>query len=198
MKVAAPPLLPLLRSQVQGDMLALLYLHPETSYSLTEIAHRLGKSVPGVRNEVERLVTAGYLRDRRVGNVRQVSAATDTPVYQPLTNLLLVTFGPKQVLADLLAGMASVDEAYIYGSWAARYAGESGPVPNDIDVLVVGDADRDELDDAARQAQQTLERPVNITRVRRNAWTSPEPQPFVHAVRSGPLVPLLDAGRHGT
>ena len=197
MKVDAPPLLPLLRSQVQGDMLALLYLHPDTSYSLTEIARRLGRSVPGVRNEVERLVRAGYLRDRRVGNVRQVSAATDSPVYQPLTRLLLVTFGPKQVLADLLARMDGVDEAYIYGSWAARYTGESGPIPNDIDVLVVGDGDRDELDDVARQAQQTLDRPVNITRVRRNAWTSPQPQPFVHAVRSGPLVPLLDAGRHG-
>jgi hypothetical protein len=136
MKVGAPPLLPLLRSQVQGDMLALLYLHPETSYSLTEIARKLGRSVPGVRNEVERLVTAGYLRDRRVGNVRQVSAETDSPVYQPLTHLLMVTFGPRQVLSDLLAGMDGIDEAYIYGSWAARYTGESGSVPNDIDVLV--------------------------------------------------------------
>lgn len=197
MKVGAPPLLPLLRSQVQGDMLALLYLHPDTSYSLTEIARRLGKSVPGVRNEVERLVRAGYLQDRRVGNVRQVSAATNTPVYQPLTHLLVVTFGPKQVLADLLAEMDGVDEAYIYGSWAARYTGEGGPIPNDIDVLVVGDADRDDLDEIARQAQQRLDRPVNITRLRRNAWTSSPPQPFVGAVRSGPLVPLHDAGRYG-
>lgn len=192
MKVGAPPLLPLLRSQVQGDMLALLYLHPEASYSLTEIARRLGRSVPGVRNEVERLVKAGFLHDRRIGNVRQVSAATDSPIYRPLTHLLLVTFGPKQVLADLLAARDDVDEAYIYGSWAARYIGESGPIPNDIDVLVVGDANRDDLDEAARQAQQALDRPVNITRLRRTAWTSPEPQPFVSAVRSGPLVPLLD------
>ncbi|HST46775.1 ArsR family transcriptional regulator [Jatrophihabitans sp.] len=195
MKVDAPPLLPLLRSQVQGEMLALLYLHPDTSYSLTEIARKLGKSVPGVRNEVERLVRAGYLRDRRVGNVRQVSAATDTPVYRPLTDLLLVTFGPKPVLVDLLAPLAGVDEAYIYGSWAARYTGESGPIPNDIDVLVVGDADRDELDDMAHHAQQNLDRPVNITRIRRTAWNSAEPQPFVQAVRSGPLVSLLDDRR---
>lgn len=196
MKVGAPPLLPLLRSQVQGDMLALLYLHPEVRYSLTQLAGRLGRSVPGVRNEVERLVKAGFLHDERIGNVRQVFAATDSPIYPPLTQLLLVTFGPKQVLADLLTARDGVDEAYIYGSWAARYTGENGPIPNDIDVLVIGEADRDELNHVARQAQQVLERPVDITRLRRNVWISSDPEPFVQAVRSGPLVSLLDDGEN--
>jgi len=190
MKVGAPPLLPLLRSRVQGDMLALLYLHPETSYSVTDIARLLGNSVPGVHSEVERLVRAGYLRDSRIGNVRRISAATDTPVYRPLTELLAATFGPKPVLTDLLADVQGIEEAYIYGSWATRYDGEAGPMPNDIDVLVVGDVDPDRLDEIANEAQRILRRPVNITRLRRGAWTAQRPQPFVQAVRSGSLVPL--------
>lgn len=38
-------------------------------------------------------------------------------------------------------------EVWIYGSWAARYAQQPGPVPGDSDVLVVGTADADELDE---------------------------------------------------
>jgi hypothetical protein len=43
------------------------------------------------------------------------------PVSRPLTDLLAVTYGPLPVLTDLLSEVAGVDQAYIYGSWAARY-----------------------------------------------------------------------------
>jgi hypothetical protein len=38
MRSAPPVLLPILRSQVAGSLLALLYLHPEQEYSITEAA----------------------------------------------------------------------------------------------------------------------------------------------------------------
>lgn len=44
-----------------------------------------------------------------------------------------------------------MDQAYIYGSWAARYLGEPGPVPQDVDVLAIGTASDDDLYDAARK-----------------------------------------------
>ncbi|HET9898909.1 MAG TPA: hypothetical protein VFQ44_28630 [Streptosporangiaceae bacterium] len=76
-----------------------------------------------------------------------------------MTDLLAVTYGPLPVLADLLAAQSGVDAAFIYGSWAARYRGEPGPLPADVDVLVAGTADRDDLDDIARAAQDRLFRP---------------------------------------
>lgn len=179
-------------------MLALLYLHPDEGYSVTEIARLLASSVPGVHAEVERLVRAGYLRDERVGNMRRVSAATDTPVFRPLTDLLAVTFGPKPVLTDALEDVAGIEEAYIFGSWASRYAGDAGPIPNDVDVLVVGTTDPDDVDDAARAAQIILRRPVNVTRLRPTAWRSAAPRPFVRAVKAGALVPLEVGSRESS
>ncbi len=38
MRTQAPPSLPLLRSRAQGDLLALLYLHSDQEYSLTQAA----------------------------------------------------------------------------------------------------------------------------------------------------------------
>jgi hypothetical protein len=59
----------------------------------------------------------------------------------PLAELLAVTYGPTTVLGEVLASVSGVNEAYVYGSLAARYRGQGGDVPRDVDVLVVGDAD---------------------------------------------------------
>lgn len=195
MRSSSPPLLPLLRSRVQGDLLALLYLHPERDYSLTEAAALIGASVKTVHTEASRLIAAGFVRDSRRGNVHLIRAVTDSPVSRPLTDLLAVTYGPLPVLNDLLADVEGITHAFIYGSWAARYLGEPGPVPGDVDVLVVGTADPDDLDEIARAAQGRLGRPVDIRRIRSAAWAAPDPaDPFVASVRERPLVPLRVPG----
>jgi hypothetical protein len=187
-----PALLPLLRSRLQGDLLALLFLHPDQEYSLSEAATAIGASVKAVQQEATRLVTAGLIADRRRGNLRLLHAVSDSLISRPLTDLLMVTYGPLPVLSDALASVAKVEEAYIYGSWAARYQGEPGPIPADVDVLVVGPASMDDLEDAAANAQEQLRRPVNIRRVRPAAWHDPQPSdPFLASIRSRPLVRLL-------
>lgn len=98
----------------------------------------------------------------------------------------------------MLANVPGVVEAYIYGSWAARYHGEPGPIPADVDVLVVGTATLDDLDDVAEEAQRTLRRPVNIRRVRGDTWNAPNPSdPFLQSVRSRPLVNVGGASNPG-
>ena len=109
-----------------------------------------------------KLSEAGLITTRKRGNLRLVRAVTDSLLSRPLTDLLAVTYGSLPVLSDLLANVEAIAEAYIYGSWAARYRGEPGPVPADIDVLVIGAAHLDDLDEVAEQAQRTLHRPVNI------------------------------------
>lgn len=184
-------LLPLLRSRTQGDLLALTYLHPEREYTLTEAARLIGTSVKSVHTEADRLVQAGLLADRRVGVARLIRAETNTPLARPLTDLLAVTYGPLPVLTDALREVRGVDRAYIYGSWAARYSGEAGPPPADVDVLVVGTADPDLLESIAHGVEPRLGREVNIRRVRPETWESPAPtDAFLASVRSRPLVEL--------
>jgi hypothetical protein len=103
------------------------------------------------------------------------------------------------VLNDLLADVEGNTHAFIYGSWAARYLGEPGPIPGDVDVLVVGTADPDDLDEIARAAQNRLGRPVDIRWVRPAAWASPDPaDPFLASVRERPLVELHVPGQDVT
>jgi predicted nucleotidyltransferase len=192
MRSVAPALLPILRSQVAGGLLALLYLHPEDEYSLTEAADAIGASLNAVHYEADRLAEGDLIRTRKRGNLRLMRAVTDSLLTRPLTDLLAVTYGPLPVLTDLVTGLAGVVAAYIYGSWAARYRGESGPTPADVDVLVVGTADVDDLDQIAEKAQLTLRRPVNIRRVRPETWNASDPtDPFIKSAKSRPLVTIV-------
>lgn len=196
MRSAPSALLPILRSQVAGNLLALLYLHPEDEYSLTEAASAIGASLNAVHYEVSKLAEGSLIRTRKRGNLRLIRAVTDSPLSRPLTDLLAVTYGPLPVLGDLIAGVKGITEAYIYGSWAARYSGEPGPAPADVDVLVVGMADPDDLDAMAERAQNTLRRPVNIRRIRPETWTASNPtDPFIRSVKSRPLVTIVGSAR---
>jgi DNA-binding transcriptional ArsR family regulator len=183
-------LLPILRSAFQGELLAWLFLHPDQEFPLTELARRFGVSRPTVTREADHFISAGLVSDRRQGNLRFIRARTDNAVARPLAELLALTYGPVAVLGELLAPVPGVNEVYIYGSWAARYRGQGGDVPRDVDVLVVGDADEDELYEAAHAAERRLGREVNISRVPARAWQEPHSDPFLASIRSRPLVRL--------
>lgn len=183
-------LLPILRSRVQGDLLAWCFLHPDLEASVTALARHCNAAVPTVQHEVARLVDGGLLLDRREGNVRLVRANTTTALARPLTELLMLSYGPRPVLTEALADVAGIDAAYIYGSWARRYEGENGPIPDDIDVLVVGNADRETLHDISLTTSKLLQRDVNIGRVSTKTWGAGT-EPFVKTLQAGALVQVV-------
>jgi len=189
-------LLPLLRTPLLGELLAWIYLHPDDQWSATDLSLRFGVSQSTVSREADRLVASDLVIEQRRGNMRLLQANTESPLARPLTDLLLLTYGPTAVLGDVLADVQGIDEAYIYGSWAARYGGEAGPVPRDIDVLVVGSADEDDIDDAARAAERRLGREVNVRRVPAKTWRGAPTDPFLVSVRSRPLVLIDLEDRH--
>jgi len=194
MRKSAPPLLAIFRTQLQGELLALVYLRPwDAPVSISDVARDLGAPISTVHREVSRLVDAGLLVETKSGRSRLIRSPDNDLVTRPLTELLAVTFGPLPVLTDLLGGVTGVADAYIYGSWAARYLGEPGPTPVDVDVLVIGDADADELDEIANQAGQRLRREVNIRRIRPSRWKHPGNDPFLASVKDRPLIRLVPA-----
>lgn len=134
----APPLLPSPRSRLQAELLTLVLLSPGREWSLTELADRTGCSLSSAQREMARAEEAGVASSRRLGSTRLVSAA-DSPLTGPLTELLVRSFGPRQAVAEEPAPVQRIEAAYLFGSWAARYEGEPGRAPADIDVLVIGD-----------------------------------------------------------
>ncbi len=190
MKSPIPSLLPILRSQQQGVLLARLLGDPQLEVSLSELASLVGIPVSSVFREVERAESAGLVSSRKVGNTRLVRANTDSPYFAGLSDVLVRAFGPPQVLADELNQVRGIDAAYVYGSWAARFSGVRGTREvGDIDVLVLGSPERDHLYAAASAAERRLGRPVQIT-VRPAAWLETGSGNFHATVLDRPLVAI--------
>jgi DNA-binding transcriptional ArsR family regulator len=189
----APPLLPVLRSQQQGEILALLLGDPELELSLTEISQRTGAPHPSVYREVQRAEQAGLVTTRKVGNTRLVRANADSPYYAGLADVLTRAFGVPAILAEALSHVGGIDDAYIYGSWAARHAGQAGRRPvADIDVLVLGSPDRDQLYEAISAAETRLGRPVQAT-IREADWLNSGSGSFYETVIGRPMLKLTAA-----
>lgn len=189
MKQRPPTLAPLLRTDLQGDLLATLFLQPGREYTLTELAQHLDAGLSTVHGEIERLAEAGLIDERRIGRARLVRANADHQLTPSLTELLTLTYGPPAVLPALLAKLKGVEEAFIYGSWAARREGEPGPFPEDVDVLVVGAVPSRAAARVQAEATALLHRDVNLTVLPRDEWDNPTTG-FAKTVRDAPLVPL--------
>jgi predicted nucleotidyltransferase len=187
MRSDAPTLAPTFRSRTQGDLLALVLLHPDEEWTISELARELRVPPTSVQNEVERLVGGDVLTTRKVGRARLVRANTSSPAVAPLTQLTLITFGPHTVIAEEFANLGA-HRIIVFGSWAARYRGEPGPFPADIDVLILGDGlSRADAYAAAESAEHRLGMPVNPVLRPTNSWTDGA-DPLLTEIRSRPFV----------
>lgn len=190
MKAAAPPILPLFRSVDQMRLLALMFLHPDEAHPISKWADLAGLTFPTASREMRRAADAGIVTVSRVGTSKLTSANVESPFFEPLTQLLVGTYGASTLLADALDGVTGIADAYLFGSWASRISGEAGSAPNDIDLLVVGeDVDRDAVYDAVERLEDRLPVPVQVVFRTPAEWDDLS-DPFIKTVRSRPLIRL--------
>jgi predicted nucleotidyltransferase len=190
MRSIAPALLPIFRSRLQADILAALLLDPGREYSMTDLAVRLHAPLSTVHDEAQRLVTAGLLTQRQAGRSVMLAANTGSRLNGPLTELLMLSWGPQHVIAEEFANLPGADQVLIFGSWAARYHQQPGPPPHDLDVLVVGEPARDAVYDAADRAEQRLGLPVNPV-IRTTAAWHDQADPLLQQIQSSPYLEIL-------
>ena len=185
MKSQAPPLLPVFRSRGQAELLALILLSSPEERSLTQLAHQTELSLATVQREVTRFEEAGVVDSRRVGNVRLVRAAENRDA-ELLAELLLRSFGPRQVVAEELAQVEGIDQVVIFGSWAARYLGERGHAPNDLDLLILGSPNMSQLSRACLAIGRRIGKEVNTVDRDPTWWTSSSDDPLIREIKRRP------------
>jgi predicted nucleotidyltransferase len=193
-RTETPALLPVFRSRLQGELLALVLADPDAEWTVDDLAERTGHPYQTVANEVRRLQAADIVLARFIGRSKLLRANTGSPYFRPLAQLALMAFGPPLVVEEEFTPVDGIERIFIFGSWAARYAGESGPAPRDVDVLLVGAPDRDAAYEATRRAERRLGREVNIVIRGREAWHSAS-DGFMRQLRSSPLLEIQPRAR---
>lgn len=170
MRHARPALAPVFRTDAQGKILAsvLPALEPLT---ITEVATEAGIPFSTAHREVAVLEQADVITSRKIGQIRLLSPNREHPLYGPLSAIAVATYGPPTIVREAFDELDGVEELFIYGSWAARLAGEPGAFPADIDVAVVGDGVSVlGATMSAAAAEARVGRPVNVTVIDRSRW----------------------------
>jgi hypothetical protein len=194
MRTSSPDLLPIFRSRGFVKLLVQLFVVQDEDASASGLAHATGLSISTIHRELDRLADAGLIESYPRGHIRKSRANEASPYYDDLRRLLLKAFGPAVVLGEELRELTGIEQAFIHGSWAARYREEPGPQPADIDVIVVGRPSVRDVDEASARAERRLGRDVIATVVDPDTWERSD-SGFIRTVRDRPLIeiPLSNA-----
>lgn len=177
------------RSGIRRQILALLLDRPEARYHLRAIARAAGTSAGTAARELQRLVDAGLVFREREGRQVYFQARTDSPLYLPVRELVRRTVAGGAVLRRALQDLAGIESALVFGS----YASGAADARSDIDVLVVGEPDRDALTDRLQMAERELGRPINevVFSAGELARRRQDGDPFIASIDQDPTIALV-------
>lgn len=178
------------RSGTRQRILALLFDRPERRMHLRGIARALGASAGTTARELGRLVDAGLLTRSTEGGQVYFQAAADSPLFDAVQTIVRRTVGAPDVLRRHLTGVRGVDRAFVYGSYAR---GEETPT-SDVDLMIVGNPDVEELTDRVSAAESELGRPLNYTILAKAELEERRKRGdrFIASVDGGPTLPVIE------
>lgn len=146
--------------KIRQGVLAATYGQPERWWYLSELAEWLGTTPSSLQRELKTLSKSGILRKRREGNRLYFQAESDSPIFEPLRELILQTLGIVPALSEaFLPYQNEIDVAFIYGSVAR---GEEHSL-SDLDLLIVGSVGLAELAPVLRELEKKFKREINAS-----------------------------------
>lgn len=149
-----------LLGHTRSAVLGALFLHPESSLHVRELARLTGASPGSLHRDLRAMTELGLLVRQDVGRQVHYRANSDSPIFTELSGLLRKTAGVVDVLRDALAPVADkIDSAFVYGSIARG----TEHAHSDVDVMIVGDVDFGEAIVALSAAHDKLRREINPT-----------------------------------
>ena len=184
-RTAAPPLAQIFSSSTMPRVIAALALRGRLN--LTDLRTAVPVTRAMLEREVNRLCLLGLLQSERVGAMRFVELNIEHPATPHVRALALLAFGPPKVVGEELGALPGIQRAFIFGSWAARSSGQAGALPNDLDVIAVGKASRDDIYEVERRVTHRLGIESEIKLISAAEWEAPR-DAFIRSVKERALV----------
>jgi predicted nucleotidyltransferase len=181
---------PIFRSALQGDLLTVILLNPERTWTTRELEERLDATPVAIHRELHRALDAGLVTRRAIGRTFLYSAATDSPLYEPLRMLVERTHGVEVELERELRNLPGVEGAFIHGSFAR---GSRIKPTSDIDLLVLGDVDHNLTRKRVRSLENRTGREIDLKIYKPEEFAAliRKRNSFARSVLRGPVRALI-------
>lgn len=173
-------------SEIRRNIVRLLFGGSVERMHLRAIARAVGTSAGTAARELKRLESAGLIERQREGNQVYFSLAHRSEILESFRDIVRKTIGVPSTVRRCLAGLAGVERAVIFGSYAR---GTDKP-DSDVDLLVIGSPDRDELTDRLERAGHEVGRPVNevVMSTEELEGRRARGDGFVASIDAGPVI----------
>lgn len=150
----------LLFGQIRGRILALLYGWADKAFYVRQIARHVHASAGAVRRELENLTAVDLIGRTQIGNLVFYQVNQSHPVFAEMRALVNKTVGIFNVLRSALEPLAErVGIAFVYGSVARQ----NETAASDIDLMILGQVDLDDVLARLSAPENTLGRTINPT-----------------------------------
>lgn len=141
----------------RAELLKLFFTNPEKPFYMQEIGRILGKKPGTFQRTLNNLVSEGILESEYKANARFFKVNKNYLLFKELKNIVFKTVGVKGSIEAALETVHNINLAFIYGS----YAKAKENYLSDIDLVVIGNPDEDELIKELDKLEEKLQREIN-------------------------------------
>lgn len=159
---------------------------------MQEVGRILGKK-PGVfQRTLNNLVSEGIVESEHKANVRYFKANKRYPLYKEMKSIVFKTVGVEASLKAELEQIGNIQLAFIYGSYAK---GKENYL-SDIDLVIIGNQNEDELIKKLDRLEEKLQREINykLYKLKEFAKDVKQDEPFVLEILKEKKIILIGDG----
>jgi predicted nucleotidyltransferase len=160
----------LFSSRVRAKILSELFQSPGEPRNAHELAQSMGEHYSAVWKELVKLEKIGILSSRPHGNSKEYQINPQCPIVNELRSIVIKTEGVGKVIKSTLKELNTVQEAFIFGSYASGEADER----SDIDLMIIGDVDLEKLSPTISKLEKEINRPINYVIYSNEDWNNKE------------------------
>lgn len=148
----------LIGSKVKRKILSLFFLNLKKKFYARQIQRLLGEDYKSVQRELKLLAEYRILVCKSEGNLILYKLNENCPIYTELKAIIYKTEGFFNILLKKLKNLRGLNFAFIYGS----VADGNERSDSDIDLMVIGNANYDELIGAVLKTEDKINRKINL------------------------------------
>lgn len=144
----------LITSRMRIRILMRLFMNVEQQVYLRELVGEFGASSGQVSEELKHLREAGLLQSNRNGRQVLYRANPSHSLFPELQSMVKKALGMDHIIESILQRLGDLDEAFLIDDYAV------GKDTGLIDLVLVGDIDKRNLDDLVGKAEKYIKRKI--------------------------------------
>jgi hypothetical protein len=154
----------LISSRTRIKLLLRFFLNPDMTAYLRGLAEEFDESTNAIRVELNRFEDAGMLVSENSGNKKMYKANSSHPLFGDLRSIVLKYIGVDRIIEVIITRLGKLEKMYLTGDYA------KGKDTGIIDLVLVGDVDKEYLVNLVSKAEKLIDRKVRFLTYELGEW----------------------------